>query len=122
MELLEPFEGAIELIDPRSADFQKNLAAKAGKLADDLLETALDKQDISAKTQALNSYSKYRQVIQNDTTTIIEQLSQMDDKKLKVLESALKRKKMLEDFKSGDMSLEQVYSLPSAKKKRKKKA
>ena len=111
------FASPAEIIDPQSAQFQQGLASKAGILAESLLDEAIGENDIRVKATALNAYAKYKTALDNDTSAILDKLAQMNDKQVGVLERALKQKSVLEDVRRGKFALEDVYGLPTKKKK-----
>ena len=114
------FSDTVEVIDPDQKGFQNALAHKAAKVADAMLEDALESGEdkVSLKASALNSYTKYRNMLNNDVGSILEKLALMDDKKLAVLEKLFKQRTAVEQFKQGKMDLEEIYNLPKKKKKR----
>ena len=109
------FGGPIEIIDPSSSEFQEELAEKAGQLASEMLDSAT-KDDVRIQASALNAYTKYRQVMNDDLGVLLDKLSLMGEKKLTILEKALKQRGVLEDLKTGKLTLAKAYNLPKKKK------
>ena len=112
------FDSPVEVIDPKSGNFQQDIARKAGTLADAMLEKAMEEDEVRIMATALSAYSKYKTALDNDTSTILDKIAQMSEKQLIALEKAMKQKTIIENIKSGKYSLEDIYSLPSKKKKK----
>ena len=109
------FNSPVEVIDPKSAQFQEDLASRAGQLAGEMLDSAF-KEDVRVQASVLNAYTKYRTAINEDVSNIFDKLLLMGDKKLRLLEKVLKQRGAMEDFKSGKFDLSDVYGLPKKKK------
>ena len=110
------FGAPIEIIDPHSSKFQEGLAEKAGMLAEEMLDSAMSESDVRVQASALNAYTKYRHVQNEDLGVLLDKLSLMEDKKLAILEKALKQRGVLEDMKAGKLTLAKAYNLPKKKK------
>ena len=108
---------SIEVVDPKSADFQKNLSDKAGKLCDYMLEKAIDEpDDMAMRAQALNAYVKYKAMLNNDTGHLLDKLASLSDKQIGVLEKSLHQRNILDNVKGGKLDLTDFYNLPKKKK------
>ena len=113
---------SVEVVDPKSADFQKNLSDKAGRLCDYMLEQAIEEpNDMGMRAQALNSYVKYKVMLNNDTGHLLDKLAGMSNKQLAVLEKSLQQRNILDNLKSGKLDLTDFYNLPKKKKQLKSK-
>ena len=113
----QPIE--LKSVDSRAIHFQKNLDDKAGALIQNMLDkVALD--DTQALATTIKTWALYRTTLREDAILLVERLSSLNEKQLAVLEGALKKQDMIEKFKSGKISLEQVYNLSAVKNKQKR--
>ena len=69
------------------------------------------RREANLKIMALNAYSKYKKVISEDPTLVLNKINQLNDKQTRIAEAILKKQKMLDDFKKGKLKLEDVYKL-----------
>ena len=115
------FGSTVEIIDPSHKSFQKSLDEKAMRLVDGLLDEGLEENDIREKATALNAYTKFKTMQQNDSLLLLDKITQMSDKQIEILEKALKQKNVLEKVKAGDFLLEDIYDLSKKKRLLKKK-
>ena len=115
---MSKFSEPLEIVDPNNAKSQKLLENQAFMLASDIVSEGMEAKDLKDKVACLNSYVRYRLMISDDPVFLVNRLADLSPKQLKLLEVALKQRKGLESFKSGKMSLSEVYSLPSKKRRK----
>ena len=88
---------------------------KASLLMEDLLDEALHSQVPTVKATAISAYNRYKSTQQEDMVGMMDKLLSMPDKKIKLLEGVLKKRNLMDNIKSGNFSLTDVYALPNKK-------
>ena len=101
----------IEVFHPSEGSSRRHLDEQALALASQMVNEAMDEDEVTKKAMALNAYTKYRNMVASDALAIIDRLASLPPKKLRILEMMLKKQADLDGFKKGSLSLAQVYRL-----------
>ena len=101
---------------------QSDIDNKALLLLNIILDDAIESDTMLEKVQAITAFSRHKMATNSDPVNLINQLGRLTAKQTKILEASLKKQKLLDEFKSGKISLDDVYKLPKPTNIKKTKA
>ena len=95
--------------DPRQSSRQIGLLHDATKLAERVVSEGLKCDQIDDMVKCLNSFTKFRQMLNSDNHVIIQEVINADPSRVRVIEKSLVGAKVKEDFDRGELSLGDIY-------------
>ena len=113
----------LENLDPRASGNQLELLENTFNLINDMVAEAreLDAEDMDLKMKAVNCSIKYREMMNKDPFFIVQELMQLDDKRIDILTESMKYQGIVSNFIKGEMDMGYIYNLPKKLDKDSKK-
>ena len=121
-KLPQDIKGSMSKVNPDSPSFQADLAKFAGLVMFHLLEQAIENNDKDTapyqRAQAINSYVKYRSLINEDIGLLVSQIASLSKEKVKILRGELDKRSIDDKVQRGKANLAEIYKFPVVNKKK----